>query len=150
MTVVAYLVLLQVWCRQCDSCWWEQPGRSHHMGRMWTPTERKTPLLALRWKCEAPRRANSSCFSSHTEHGSLTGFLLVSSRVSFHALKKTGTRMKNWWMVVKGGRADKTRVKWEHVHGFVLAVGTQVDCWAVFELSHNESLPGITLWWSHT
>lgn len=39
----------------------------------------------------------SECFSSDREHGSLTGFLLVSSRVSFHALTGTWTGMKNWW-----------------------------------------------------
>lgn len=42
MVVLTYLVLLQVWCRLSDICWWESPGRTHHTGRTWTPAEGKT------------------------------------------------------------------------------------------------------------
>ena len=57
---------------------------------------------ALSPEVETAARVKSWCFSSDREHGSLTGFLLVSSRVSFHALRKTWTGVKHWWMVVIG------------------------------------------------
>lgn len=92
MVVLTYLVLLQVWCRLCDICWWEPPGRTRRTGRTWTPAEGKTPFYY-----HGGENTESECFSSDREHGSLTGFLLVSSRVSFHALTGTWTGMKNWW-----------------------------------------------------
>ena len=103
---------------------------------------------ALSPEVEIAVRVKSWRFSSDREHGSLTGFLLVSSRVSFHALRKTWTGVKRWWMVVKkGGRANKTGGKSEYLHGLILAVGAQVDWWAVSELDHDAILPRIILRW---
>lgn len=103
---------------------------------------------ALSPEVETAVRVKSWRLSSDREHGSLTGFLLVSSRVSFHALRKTWTGVKRWWMVVKkGGRADETGGKSEYLHGLILAVGAQVDWWAVSELDHDAILPRIILRW---
>lgn len=45
---------------------------------------------------------------------------------------------------------EQVRVKQEYLHWFILTVGAEVYCGAVFELNHDEILPGITLRWSHT
>lgn len=55
-------------------------------------------------------------------HGSLTGFLLVSSRVSFHALTRTGTGVRTDGRGARRGSEGR-----ENLHGVVLAVGAQVD-----------------------
>lgn len=81
----------------------------------------------------------------------LTGFLRVSSRVSFQALGEgTGVEivMQGFWL----GDEQSWLVKSDgpvHLHGLVLAVGTQVKCRAVSEQDDDAVFPGIVLRWCH-
>lgn len=34
-----------------------------------------------------------------------------------------------------------------HLHGLILAVGAEVDCWTISEQNDDAVLPGIVLWW---
>lgn len=80
---------LQVWCRLFGRGLWEWPGRSLHRGCTWRP----------RWTTRSWKQNRLKAFMCALEHGSLTGLLLVSSRVSFHALKrrqKAGSDACKW------------------------------------------------------
>lgn len=47
-------------------------------------------------------------------------------------------------------KSENNEAKREYLHWFVFTVCAQVECWAVHEVNHDEILPGIALWWSHT
>lgn len=84
---------------------------------------------------------------------SLTGFLRVSSRVSFHALRGGHeTVMEGCWLGEERGLRDDVGSGVGgagYLHGLILAVGAQVDCRAVCEQDDDAVLPGIVLWWRH-
>lgn len=66
-----YLVLLQVWCTQFDSCWGGQPGRNRHMGHTWTPTAERQTTAFRSWIPNTDDEVK--WFSSLTEHTSRGG-----------------------------------------------------------------------------
>lgn len=140
--VLTHLVQLQVWCRQCGSCWWGQPGRSHHMGRMWTPAGRKHHFQ--HWggnSGESEPMVFQLWHRTWITHRVPPGL----QQSQFPGSETDVNSNEDWWVVVK----RPVRVQRGYLHGFILTVGTQVDRWAVSELDHDAILSGVALRWSH-